>query len=248
MKIKIKVLRFVIIYFALGIFSLAINGTKAADIGVGVSPPVINLSAGQGEKVSGSFHYLNNTDEDQRISLEAVSFVPSGGLDSSPVFYDYSGQAISSPSKDWIKFEELQDSIVLSGGRKKINFSFNIPKEAESKKYYNTVFVTGSCIDNQNNVQDSGSKINYRIGTLVTLDVEKKYISDDKEEETNNMIWDVLSDPMLQPYFLGLGVLLLLSAIILIIIREKEMKRKKDLPDSSDKTNNKIKAGKAKKK
>ena len=89
-----------------------------------ISPSMINLEAGKGERIESSFDFINGTSTTQNISLNASPFLKE--KDGTLIFYDDNKNPITSPVKDWISFEDFKAQI-LSGEKEKIGFNISVP-------------------------------------------------------------------------------------------------------------------------
>ncbi len=144
-----------------------IQKVRAEDPGRGftITPPVFELKANPGDKVSESISLFNNGSEDIVIATSVENLKPIGDKGQVSVVDD---KEQSLPSlKDWIVMNA--GAINLGKGEtKNVQFDLNIPQNAEPGGHFATVLFT-----TVNNKPDpgTGSLLSQKVGSLVFLTV-----------------------------------------------------------------------------
>uniref|UniRef100_A0A7C4M0H0 DUF916 domain-containing protein n=1 Tax=candidate division CPR3 bacterium TaxID=2268181 RepID=A0A7C4M0H0_UNCC3 len=182
--------------------------------GIAVNPSIINLTAEEGEIISSSFKYFNNTEFEQSINLEISPYILSNQTSGSPIFNNEDGSPIDSDSKKWFELKSLDSKTIKPGEYKNIEFTISVPKKTEAKKYYNAIFVNSSSEGKED--KGSGNLISYRMGVLTILEVQ------DKVTGIAKYIKAIKDSP-------ATLILIILALIALALSLVKIVKKRKDL-------------------
>ncbi len=161
---------------------------KAEDPGRGftITPPVFELKANPGDKISESISLFNNGSEDIIIATSVENLKPIGDKGQVSVV---DGQEQSLPSlKDWIVMDAGAINLV-KGETKNIKFDLNIPQNAEPGGHFATVLFTTA-----NNKPDpgTGSLLSQKVGSLVFLTVAgtaQEKVSVISFSASNKILW-----------------------------------------------------------
>jgi len=109
-------------------------------------------------------------------------------------------------------------------------FKITIPDDAVKQKYYNALFVTSESVTPTPDA--SGSIVNYKMGSLVILEVEKSAIEKAKDDlnkiKNNRGFFAKLFESFRENIIICLAILILLIILIVYLIMKEFRKRKKD--------------------
>jgi len=145
---------------------LLITSAKAADNSQGftISPPIFELKANPGDRLDETVSVYNSNNSDLSIATTVENLKPMGEQGQVQVIGD-SDEGLPT-LKDWIKIPTANFT-VAKGATKNVTFSINVPGNADPGGHFATVLfgTTSSNLDN------SGSLVSQKIGTLVLLTV-----------------------------------------------------------------------------
>lgn len=150
----------------LWLFSLTASNALAAgtDRSFTITPPIFELKANPGDRLSEVVSVFNNSDDDISIATSTENLRPMGEKGQVQVI---GGSDEGLPSlKDWLKIKETNFTLA-KGATKNVTFTIDVPGNAEPGGHFATVLfgTTGS------NPDATGSQISQKIGTLVLLTV-----------------------------------------------------------------------------
>ena len=140
---------------------------KAADSGRGftITPPVFELKANPGDKLSEVVSVFNNGAEDLFIASSIENLKPMGEHGQVQVIGD-STEGLAS-LKDWIKITAGNFDL-KKGTTKNVSFDINVPGNAEPGGHFVTILF-GTTTSNAGS--GTGSQFSQKIGTLVLLTI-----------------------------------------------------------------------------
>lgn len=146
------------------------RNARAEDPGRGftITPPVFELKANPGDKISESISLYNNSSEDIIIATSIENLKPTGDKGQVSVV-DEKEEALPS-LKDWVVLDAGAINLA-KGETKNVKFELNIPMNAEPGGHFATVLFTTT-----NNQPDpgTGSLLSQKIGSMIFLTVSGK--------------------------------------------------------------------------
>lgn len=117
-------------------FPFTVNAQGATSLGLSVAPQVFELDVWPGETISKKIYLGNLSSVAMPIEVQLTDFTAEE--DSGEMLFDESDKDISFSSKKWFKIEP-RNFILEPGERKKIEFSINVPREAEPGGHYSVI-------------------------------------------------------------------------------------------------------------
>jgi len=149
-----------------GICALFKIEAASAQLSISIYPLSFKAYVNPGDTWRGSVTVINSNDFPISVSPERENLV--GGAEGEIILTGEKEQDYGLAS--WIKYDSLEDVVLVAGERKQINFEMKIPQNAQPGGHYGAVLFRGTEL-NKAISQESGLGIAGRVGAVMLFEV-----------------------------------------------------------------------------
>ena len=148
-----------------------------AGTGLSIQPVKVSQTMKPGSEISGKVLLTNVSDDDVRVYLSIQDFIPTAGTES----FQFVGRAPGvSTVRDWIKFDNTKDDILLKKGEARdMEYTIKAPLNAEPGSHFGVLFFKAVRAADA----DAQLKVGTQVGVLVFVTIPGKFEQQGKIKE-----------------------------------------------------------------